>query len=213
MTFANPHAAVVGAICAAFGCDPTQKPIAAEPVVAARVAQPVPAGAPWIVDRPGADVGNPLVTASLLGVATVESSARPSPLLISCRADAGGAGLGAKFGVHRSLGFDTDPFEGPGAVGGSRRLLSISWPDGATESHFVAGYWSADWPDTFVFEGPSSPAGAKASAALASQLAASAGHDVVFSVPDAQGDGPPVTARFRLPADTAALRAAIQPCL
>jgi hypothetical protein len=90
-------------------------------------------------------------------------------------------------------------------------LLSISLAGAAARSRFVAGWWSADWPDTFVFYFGAG-AGRKRSAEI-SNLLANAGKDLVLSVPDAQGEGPSVTARFQLPEDSAGLQDVLAPCL
>jgi hypothetical protein len=236
MAFVTKSAALVFGVVIAAGCDEgrPRKPNASTssspaPAIAvsiddAAVARPpvveadaAPDGlgrytaGQWIVDRPAAGVGNPLASATLRGVANVEDRTQPSLLVIKCRADDGGAGLWAELGVHRELGFDVDPFEGPGGVGGSKRLLSIAWPGAASESHLVAGWWSAEWPDMFVFSGSMNRPGSKAT--LAARVLASAGREVVFTVRDAQGDGQPVKARFHLPVDAAALTDAIQACL
>lgn len=158
----------------------------------------------WLVEQPY--VEGILLTASTYGNSAYGDYQTKANLQISCHPENPEAGLTLHF-APESLGFNSDPFEGPGAVGAMRittgartavdHQTSGSWTDGGVFqvgtifSLYTAiprdelAYWASD---------------------------ASRGQPVQLFLAPKEG-GKPLTATFSLPKNNTGLKKVIQPCL
>ncbi|MGF6229404.1 hypothetical protein QFZ27_003359 [Inquilinus ginsengisoli] len=152
----------------------------------------------WTIAKPQPD--NPLQTASLAGTARAGEHSSPAQLVIGCRPD---ADMTAQLTIPETLGFDTDPFEGPDGIGERQKRLTIAFAGDRSAPRLVSGWWSENTVFTFSFA-LSKPEAARWLARPGQTLAAE------IRPPDA--GKPALALTFRLPEDAARLKQVVGPC-
>jgi hypothetical protein len=176
--------------------------ISGDNVPVATPAQPI-----WLVEQPYA--GQPLLTARTYGDSMYGDYHVHATLQLSCRAGNPNAALEFQI-APQSLGFDSDPFEGPDAS--AHGPLHIATATQPTISHGVTGRWADagvfQVGNVFIFD----------TEVRRTELAywvsdASRGQTVRLSLMAAKAGGKLLTAQFTLPQDNAGLKKAVAACL
>lgn len=163
-----------------------------------------PAHPVWLVEQPY--VEGPMLSASTPGNSAYGDYQTKANLQISCHPENPEAGLTLHF-APESLGFNSDPFEGPGAVGEMR----ITTGTRTAVDHQTSGSWT----DGGVFQ--VGTIFSLYTAIPSDELAywasdASRGQPVQLFLAPKEG-GKPLSAKFSLPKNNAGLKKVIQPCL
>ncbi|MGK9168290.1 hypothetical protein KXR53_18410 [Inquilinus limosus] len=152
----------------------------------------------WTVAKPYPD--NPLQTATLAGTAKVGDRALPAQLTIGCRPD---ADMTTSLAIPRALGFDTDPFEGPGGIGERQRRLTIALAGDRSAPRHVSGWWGEDEVFTFGFS---------LSREDAERWLSQPGRGLAAEIRPPDAGKPALAFTFRLPDDAAGLKQVVGPC-
>ncbi|MES2819919.1 MAG: hypothetical protein V4812_13140 [Pseudomonadota bacterium] len=161
----------------------------------------------WLVEQPQSD--SPLLTARLPGLARVAPYQSQVTLMLSCHAPARAPGLELQIAAAE-LGFSVDAFEGPDASRHGPLSLTLAGHPGRTYPINGAYREAGRYQVGSVFAFGFTPAAAD----LADWLSdAARGETLHLSLPAAESGQPGLTAEFRLPVDSAALRQALTPCL
>lgn len=167
-----------------------------------------PAHPVWLLERP--DVDSPLLaTARTFGDSAYDDFHTKASLEISCHPLSPTAGLTLQI-APETLGFDSDPFEGPNAnAGGPLRITTGTRTANELSVHGVwANAGSFQIGSIFAF---STQVPRDELAYWASD--ASRGQPLKLVLAPALAGGKPLTATFTLPADNDGLKKVIQPCL
>jgi hypothetical protein len=174
-------------------------PIAAAEIEVIRPAHPV-----WLLEQPDAE--NAMLTARTFGESAYGDYQVNATLLISCHAQSQKARLTLQI-APASLGFDSDPFEGPDATASGP--LHITTGTRATVDQRVSGFWTSG--GSFQVGSLFSINTDITSPELDYWLSdASRGQPLKLSLAPAKTGGKPLTATFLLPRDNERLK---QACL
>lgn len=160
----------------------------------------------WLLEQPYAD--NPLLTARTFGDSAYGDYHVNASLQISCHPQNQAAGFTLQI-APVSLGFDSNPFEGPDATAdGPLRITAGA----RTTNYRVSGFWTHGG----VFQvGTIFAITTSISRDELAQWAsdASRGHPLKLSLDPAKAGDKQLTATFSLPENNDGLKAVIQPCL
>ncbi|WP_395607127.1 hypothetical protein [Pseudomonas sp. B22129] len=166
-----------------------------------------PAHPVWLLERPYPD--GPMLTARTFGDSAYGDFHTNANLEISCHPQNPAASLTLHISPQ-SLGFDSDPFEGPDAsangplriTAGTRAAIEVSangvWTHGGVFQVGTIFALNADIPRAELAYWASG---------------ASRGQTLTVSLAPALAGGKPLTATFTLPKNNNTLKTAIQPCL
>lgn len=152
----------------------------------------------WTVAKSNPD--SPLQTATLAGTAKVGNRTLPAQLVIGCRPD---ADMTTNLAIPRALGFDTDPFEGPGGIGERQRRLTIALAGDRSAPRNVSGWWSENEVFTFGFSLPREDA---------ERWLSQPGRALAAEIRPPDAGKPALALTFRLPEDAAGLKQVVGPC-
>ncbi|MGH8388855.1 MAG: hypothetical protein ACRESJ_25805 [Pseudomonas sp.] len=161
----------------------------------------------WLLEQPYAE--NPMLTARTFGDSAYGEYHVKATLQISCHPQTQGAGVTLQIAPH-SLGFHSDPFEGPDAT--ANGPLHITTGNRPAGEYRVSGFWTSAGAfqvgSIFAIEThlPRDELAYWASDA-------SRGQPLKLSLVPAKAGAKPLTAEFSLPENNDGLKQVIQPCL
>ncbi|WP_143515842.1 hypothetical protein [Pseudomonas sp. R37(2017)] len=200
-SFRSPQALFL-ALLAAFDAQaqPGDTPAQVDRII--RPMQPV-----WLLEQPFAN--NPLLTARTFGDSAYGEYHVKATLQISCHSQTHGASVTLQI-APRSLGFHSDPFEGPDAA--ANGPMHITMGNRPTLELRVSGFWTSAGAfqvgSIFAIQ---THIPRDELAYLASD--ASRNQPLKLSLVPAKAGAKPLTAEFSLPQSNDGLKQVIQPCL